>query len=418
VARAPAEKKQRLLLRIFNQAQRLLDRLGRRRPGFVESEESFHEKARKAVGFDDFGDAAYLEGLRVLLDAYDREARLTPFGRMIAEQQIVGILKNRLLAQRAWKRDPGILEREIRRPIFILGLPRTGTTALHQLLGRDPGIQVLEYWLAAAPQPRPPRSQWRSDPAFKQAERDLKTMYYLDPSLKAIHLMTADGPEECRHLLQQTFTDDTFDCNATIPSYSEWYEACDMHATYAQHRDLLKLIGSTQPERRWVLKYPLHLRNLRTIFETYPDACVVQTHRDPTKVVPSLCSLVAGWRGIYEYDPDRRAIAEWQIEIWARGMEHAMEVRRERGSEQFFDLDFREVLGDPVAAVRRIYEHFGLDLTEETEQSLRSYRSENPPGKHGEHHYAIEDFGLTDRNILDRYAAYIDHFRVERETAP
>jgi hypothetical protein len=394
-----------------------MERLGRRKPGFVESEASFHERARKAIGFDDFGDAAYLEGLRVLLEAYDGEAHLTPFGRLMAEQQIVGILKNRLLAQQAWKRDPGILEHAIRRPIFILGLPRTGTTALHHLLGQDPRIQVLEYWLAAAPQPRPPRSQWRGDPAFKRAERDLKTMYYLDPSLKAIHLMTADGPEECRHLLQQTFTDDTFDCNATIPSYSRWYETCDMGPTYAQHRDLLKLIGSTQPERRWVLKYPVHMRSLRSVFETYPDACVVQTHRDPTRVVPSLCSLVAGWRAIYEYDPDRRAIAEWQIDIWASGMEHAMEVRRERGSEQFFDLDFGEVLRDPVAAVKRIYEYFGLELTEEAEQRLRSYRAENPPGRHGEHSYAIEDFGLTDRDVLDRYAAYIEHFGVERETS-
>jgi hypothetical protein len=177
----------------------------------------------------------------------------------------------------------------------------------------------------------------------------------------------------------------------------------------------LKLIGSTQRERRWVLKYPVHMRNLRTVFETYPDACIVQTHRDPTKVVPSLCSLVAGWRAIYEYRPDRRAIAEWQIDVWARGMEHAMEVRRERGSEQFFDLDFREILADPVAAVKRIYDHFDLEFTEDAEQKLRGYRAENPPGKHGEHRYAIADFGLTDRDVLDRYAAYIDHFKVEQE---
>jgi hypothetical protein len=221
VARASGEKKQRLPLRAFNRASRAMERLGRRKPGFVESEASFHAKARKAVGAGDFGDPAYLEGLRVLLDAYDREAHLTPFGRLMAEQQIVGILANRLRAQEAWARDPGILAHEIRRPIFILGLPRTGTTALHHLLGQDPGIQVLEYWLAATPHPRPPRKKKQSDARFKQAQRDLKTMYYLDPSLKAMHLMTADGPEECRHLLQQTFTDDTFDCNATITANIE-----------------------------------------------------------------------------------------------------------------------------------------------------------------------------------------------------
>jgi hypothetical protein len=408
---------QRLPLRLFNRAQRIMERLGRKKPGLVESEGSLCDTARKAVNFHDFGDDGYLEGFRVLLEAYDREARLSPFGRVMVNQQLLGILKNRLVAQKAWAESPAILKHDIRRPIFILGLPRTGTTALHHLLGQDPGIQVLEYWLAAAPSPRPPRGQWETDPRFKQAVRDLKTMYYLDPSLKAMHLMTADGPEECRHLLQQAFTDDTFDCNATIPSYSEWYAKHDMRDAYARHRDLLKLIGSPQPERRWVLKYPVHMRNLRTVFETYPDACIVQTHRDPAKVMPSLCSVVAGWRAIYEDDVDRRAIAEWQIEIWASGMEHAMEVRNERDSSQFFDLHFREVLADPMGAVRRVYEYFGVEMTEEAERRMRRWHAENPPGKHGEHRYSAEDFGLTDRTITDRYAAYIEHFRVERETA-
>jgi hypothetical protein len=406
----------RLPLELFNGAHRVLERLGRRpKPGLVESEEALHEAARAATGGEYFGDPAYLEGLRVLLRAYDREARLTPFGRLMVDQQLVGILKNRLVAQRAWMERPEILQHEIRRPIFVLGLPRTGTTALHHLLGQDPGIQVLEYWLAAAPSPRPPRAAWEADPRFKQAVRDLKTMYFLDPSLKTMHIMTADGPEECRHLMMQSFTDDTFDCNSTIPSYSAWYAAHDMVDAYARHRDLLKLIGSPEPERRWVLKYPVHMRNLRTVFEIYPDACIVQTHRDPAKVIPSLCSLVAGWRAIYEDDPDRRAIAAWQLELWAAGMEHAMEVRRHRNPSQFFDLHFREVLGDPVGAVRRMYAHFGLELTEDAERNMRRWHAENPQGKHGEHRYAAADFGLTDGAIADRYAAYIERFQVERE---
>ncbi len=410
-----ARSTQRLPLRLFNGASRIMGRLGRRKPGLAASEDAFHHAARAAVGFDDFGGSSYLEGLRVLLDAYDREARLTPFGRVMVDQQLVGVLKNRLVAEKAWRAAPRIIEHEIRRPIFILGLPRTGTTALHHLLGQDPGIQVLEYWLAAAPSPRPPRSEWERDPRFKQAARDLKTMYFLDPSLKAMHLMTPDGPEECRHLMMQSFTDDTFDCNSTIPSYSAWYEAHDMVDSYARHRDLLKLIGSPQPERRWVLKYPVHMRNLRTLFTIYPDACIVQTHRDPTKVIPSLCSLVASWRAIYEDDPDRRAVAAWQLELWARGMEHGMEVRRERGAAQFFDLQFREVLGDPVGAVRRMYAHFGVELTDTAERSMRRWHADNPQGKHGEHRYAAEDFGLGARAITDRYAAYIEHFGVERE---
>jgi hypothetical protein len=410
-------KNQRLLLRAFNQFHHVRERLGRPAVGFVESEDSMHEAARKAVGFDDFGDESYLEGLRVLTESYDRESRLTPFGRMMVRQQLIGILRNRLAAQKLWTEMPEILRGEIHRPIFILGLPRTGTTALHHLIGQDPNVQALEYWLAAAPQPRPPRGEWGSRPEFKQAVRDLKTMYWLDPSLKAIHLMTADGPEECRHLMQQAFTDDTFDCNSTLPSYSSWYAKKDMHETYARHRDLVKLIGATSPERRWVLKYPVHMRNLKTLLEIYPDACIVQTHRDPSKVLPSICSLVVGWRAIYEHDPDRKAIAAWLLDLWATGMEHGIEVRRSRDSSQFFDLHFSEVLADPIGSVKRVHAHFGLDMTEEAEARLRSWHAENPQGKHGEHRYAADDFGLTDRVIADRYAAYLEHFQVERESA-
>lgn len=383
--------------------------------GFVESAESLHEAARKEVGFDDFGDPAYLEGFRVLMEAYDRESRITPTGRAMVQAQLLGILKNRLVAQKAWKDNPAILRTEIRRPIFVLGLARTGTTALHHLLGQDPNSQVLEYWLAAAPSPRPPREQWEGDPRYQRAVQELDWMYKTDPSLKAVHLMTADGPDECRHLLLQNFTDDTFDCNATIPSYSEWYEQYDMLATYARHRDLLKLIGSTSPERRWLLKYPAHMGNLRAIFKIYPDACIVQTHRDPSKVMPSICSLVAGWRALYEDNVDRRAVAKWLLDLWATRLERGLEVRREQNPKQFFDLHLREILSNPVGAVKRVYDHFGIEMTPEAEQRFHAWKDENPRGKYGEHHYQAEDFGFTDDVIADRFGTYMKHFQIERE---
>jgi hypothetical protein len=384
-------------------------------PGLVASEEALHRAARTAAGLDDFGKPSYRRGLRVLLEAYDRESRLTDAGRAMVEQQLVGILKNRLVTQKFWTDDPRILKIEIRRPVFILGLPRTGTTALHHLLGQNPANQVLEYWLAAAPSPRPPRNAWESDPRFQQSVQELQAMYEMDPSLKAMHLMTADGPEECRHLLQQTFTDDTFDCNATIPSYSAWYKQHDMLDAYERHRDLLRLIGSPQPERRWLLKYPVHMGNLRALFKVYPDACIVQTHRDPSRVIPSICSLVAGWRAIYEHDVDRRAVAQWLLDLWASRLHDGMAVRRQHDASQFIDLHFRDILADPVGAARRISSHFGIEISEEAEQSMRVWHTDNPQGKHGEHHYRAEDFGLTDDLIAERFASYLDHFRVERE---
>lgn len=377
--------------------------------------DELHEAARQTVGFDDFGEPYYLEGLNILLEAYDRESRLNEFGRAFAEQLVLGVLQNRLSAQRMWKQHPHILQLEVRRPIFVLGLVRTGTTAFHHLLGQDPRMQTLEYWLAAYPRPRPPREQWESHPDYQRAARELELMYQLDPSLKAMHLMTADGPEECRHLLAQSFTDDVFDCNATIPTYSAWYDAYDGIATYLRHRDLLKLIGSTTPERRWLLKYPVHMGNLRALFRVYPDACVVQTHRDPCKVIPSICSLVAGWRSLYEDDVDRPALACWLLELWARRLERGLQVRREGDPKQFIDLHFREILADPVGAARKVYEHFGIEMTDEAERRLGAWKAENPRGKHGEHKYTAEEFGLSDETIADRFSAYMRHFGIERE---
>ncbi len=402
---------QRLPVRLYN---RLAARLGREPRPF--DEEALLAAARKATGLGDFGRLDFRDGLRVLLHAYDEEARLTPFGRMLVRRELLGILKARLTLTEAWQRDPKVLDAPIRRPIFILGLPRSGTTALHQLLAEDPGNQVLEYWLAAAPGPRPDPAAWRSDPRFKEATRALRTGYWLDPGLRAIHDLTPEGPEECRHLLGQSLTDDTFDSNATIPSYTSWYARCDMRPSYAWHRNVLRLVQSSGLERRWVLKYPAHMAHLHVLLETYPDACIVQTHRDPSRVLPSLCSLVTRWRGIYEDEVDVEAVARWQVEMWAGRLEHAMSVRGAWDDpEQFFDLSFQELRADPIAAVRRLYAHFGLGLSEEAERRMRVRIATHPEGRHGGHAYAAEEFGLDRSAVAERFGAYSERFGVEAE---
>jgi len=406
----------RLAVRIYNAVQRSIGSLGRAPARFAESEQALLDAAREATGISEFGSGAWIDGFRVLLDGYDREARLTPFGRRMVRQELIGVLCARLLSQAGWQQHPACLTTQIRRPIFVLGLPRSGTTALHRLLGQDPANQVLEFWLAAAPGPRPPRHAWRADPRHRAAVRALRTMYWLDPGLKAIHWMTADGPEECRHLLQQSFTDDTFDSNATLPSYTKWFGEQDPRVAYARHRDVLRLVGSPTPDRRWVLKYPAHIRNLDVVLETYPDACFVQTHRDPARVLPSLCSLVAGWRSLYEGEIDPRAIGRWQLDMWATLMERGLEQRRAIPSERFFDLHFGEVASDPVGAVRRVYDHFGFDWDEEVERRMRAWHQEDPQGRYGAHRYRAERFGLSEDAMAERFARYREGFGVARET--
>jgi hypothetical protein len=384
-------------------------------PSFVESEDELHEAAVDAVGFDDFGDESYLEGLRVLLDSLDRAAKLTPAGREMARQDILETLKKRLRAEKAWMENPSILTHEIRRPIVILGMVRTGSTALHYLMGQDPGIQKLEYWLASTPQPRPPRGEWEAHPDFQASMAELDAMYEADPSLKAVHMMMPEFPEECRHLLAQNFTDHGYEVRATIPSYSEWYDNKFLKDTYVRHRKLVQLIGSTDPDRRWLLKYPVHVRHLRALLEVYPDACIIQTHRDPTTVMHSCTSMVAGFRALHEDDIDPVAISREQMELWASGLEKGIECRRDHDSSQFFDLQFAEFRSDPIGSVKRIYDYFGQELSEQGEKRLIEWQESNPQYKHGKHDYSEQEIGITDKEVLDRFSAYMEYFQMRPE---
>jgi hypothetical protein len=386
--------------------------------GLAAAEESLLEAARKATGLDDFGPGAWHDHLRTLLAAYDAESHLTEAGRGMVEGELVGALAARLACQAAWARDPSVLRAEIRRPIFVLGLPRTGTTALHWLLAQDPANQVLEYWLAAAPRPRPPRATWEAEPAYQSAVEVLRWIYDTDPGLRAIHVMEADGPEECRHLFVQSFLDHTFDSNATIPAYTRYFEAQDMRPAYERHRDVLKLVGSTSPERRWVLKYPAHMRELDVLLSVYPDACIVQTHRDPVRVLPSICSLVTGWRSLYEGSADAHAIGAWQVELYAGMIEHAMDVRAGADPRQFCDFSFRELVDDPIGAIARMYERFGIPFSAEAEARMRAWHAANPQGRHGGHRYTLDQFGLREEAIRGRFAHYAERFGVEPEPAP
>jgi hypothetical protein len=180
---------------------------------------------------------------------------------------------------------------------------------------------------------------------------------------------------------------------------------------------VLRLVGSPTPERRWVLKYPAHLRRLEVVLETFPDACFVWTHRDPARLLPSLCSLVAGWRGLYEEGVDPRAIGRWQLGMWADLVERGMARRRAADPARFFDLHFREIEEDALGAVKRLYDHFGFELSPEAEGAMRDWLAANPRGRHGEHRYEAARFGLDADAIAERFAAYRERFGVAREPA-
>jgi len=367
-----------------------------------------HAKAAESTGLDDFGDPAYRAGLRLLLESLDENRNLSAGGRAIFQGQIVNTLATRLRSEQRLKRHTEAEDVVIRRPLIITGLVRTGSTALHYLMGQDPTLQKLEYWLSAQPQPRPPRDAWAAHPDFRRAEAELAFLYETAPTLMAVHEMHADWPEECRHILAQSFTDDCFESAASLPRYVEWYHRTPHRETYHRHRRLIRLIGSTAGELRWLLKYPVHLRQLPALLEVYPDACVIQTHRDPRTVLASYTSFLAKIRAVHETEVDRDAIAREQLEGWGRAADDALAFRRERGDAQFFDLHFEDFMRDPLASVQRIYRHFDHPWTDEAEAALGRWHAAHPQGKHGVHDYAVRDFGVDESRILDRFSGYME----------
>jgi hypothetical protein len=382
---------------------------------FADSRDALHEEARKATGLDDFGDPSYQEGLAILLESLDEDENLSPLGRGIYRGQLVNILATRLRVEARLKDRPDVLDIEVRRPIVITGLVRTGSTALHCLMGQDPGIQKLEYWLAAEPQPRPPRDTWAAHPDFETARKELDFLYDTTPDLMAVHEMKADWPEECRHILQQCFTDDRFETSATLPRYNEWYHGTPHPETYRRHKMLIQLIGSTDPERRWLLKYPVHLRQLGALFDVYPDACIVQTHRDPRTVMASYASFISKIRRMHQREVDTAYIAREQMESWAHAAEAGMRFRDEQGEAQFLDLQFRDFMADPIGSVKHIYAHFDQTLSPEGEKQLQAWQDEHPQGKHGQHTYEKKEIGVSEEEILERFAEYMKRYDLEGE---
>jgi hypothetical protein len=243
----------------------------------VGTVEDLHESASRLVGLDDFGgdEDNYREALGVILDSYQREAGLTPFGSKISRVYLRGALAARLLSQAAWRQYPHYADVAIERPIFVTGLPRTGTTALHRLLTADPAHQGLEMWLAEYPQPRPPRESWDANPVYRQLEEQFEQHHVEHPEFMGLHYMSAGEVEECWQLLRQSVHSVAYETLAHIPSYAHWLAKQDWTPTYRRYRKNLQLIGLNDVGKRWVMKNPSHLFALDALMATFPDALVV-----------------------------------------------------------------------------------------------------------------------------------------------
>ena len=373
--------------------------------------------ACRATGLEDYGDDAFRDGLRRLLEALEGEAQMNLLGRLLARQEIQRILQTRLQIQATLTERPEIEQEEIRAPIFITGLARTGTTFLHELLTADDRNRVPMLWETMYPAPPPETASFTTDPRIAAADREIRIMDEIVPAFPSMHENRGDLPTECIFLLAQEFATDMFSGSHEIPSYSAWMSTTDKVASYRAHRRLLQLLQSRHRRERWVLKAPSHLAQLPALFEVYPDAHVVITHRDPLRVLGSLTNLMATLRGMRSDHVDYASVV-WQMSPGYEMLVGKVMEQRAAGllpEEQITDVLYRDLVADPVGSVRRVYDRVGVALPDRVRGQVQRHVEGRPRDKHGVHAYRFADTGLDLAQERAKYAAYQERHGVPSE---
>ena len=367
------------------------------------------------------GAPSWREPLDVLVGSLNADAGLSALGELILTDQLVKPLANRFMVDDWHARHPELADAPIDRPVFILGLPRTGTTLLSYLLDGDPDNRSLRRWEAfdAVPPPEPTAVE-DDDPRVGIARSEMDALYATSPEFKAIHFETAEGPTECVTVLAGDYRSMQFETLANVDAYGEWLDDCDYTSAYRHHRRTLQVLQSRSPGR-WVLKSPVHNLSLDHLLATYPDATLVVTHRDPARVVVSLANLVRVLTGLGS-DADRSDyLGRRWLHMVSLMLDRQAGVRAQLGESapntgRFIDIDYHDLTRDPVGTVTGLYDRLGWPVTEQAARRFADYASANPQHVHGAHAYRATDFGLHAQELAERFADYRRAYGVAPET--
>ncbi len=392
-------------LRIFNALARCAEAVGWR---FRIDADRIMNRVRRQTGLD-WEDRSFVEPLRTLAGALDQEANLHPIGRVIMSMNLAFFLRNRLYLEAARRTRPEASAEPLRQPLYVIGLPRTGTTLLYNLLCQDPNGRPLMGWETFSPVLPPPRGQRAvKDKRRAQGRRRVALINRMAPRLKSVHDLVSDGPEECTWLLHNTLLSGSFLLQAQVPSYAQYLRERPPETwrhVYAEYAQYLQHLQYNEPERHWVLKSPAHQLGLSGLMDVIPNACVVQTHRDPKKVIGSCCSLFSVVRGIYSDDVRDESLGAEVMDYLDLVVNRAMTARDDH-ADRVFDVRFEHLVSDPVGTVQRIYQRFGYPFDPRMEQGMRRWLAENPQGKYGSHKYDLAQFGLTEDRVTDVFGDY------------
>lgn len=379
---------------------------------FRHAFDRLHGIVAAELGSDDFGPPDYVPGLRVLLQSMDYDPHFSEMGRRAAWGGVVGVLRGRAHAFRAMRANPGFDARPIVSPVVIIGVPRTGTTALHRLLAVDDRFQGLQTWLNDSPMPRPPVETWADYPQFAKSAAILEARYAGAPERRAAHHMAAEEVHECCMLLRHSFVSNILSCSHSAATYDAWWQSVSEEPAYRYYAKAVQLIGSTEPDKRWLLKNPGHIANLDLLLAVFPDAKVIQTHRDPAKAVPSLVALLMGLHGIMEEgraDQRGEIMLRREVAKWADAVRKCGDVRA-RHPGRVLDVVHGDFHADPMAVVERIYGFIGWDIPEHTRAGLARRIAEKPELQHGVHRYSITDYGMTAEEAREPFGDYVERY--------
>ena len=381
-------------------------------PSFRHAVDQLHEVVTQEVGSDDFGPSDYLPGLKVLLQSMDYDPHFSTTGRRFAWGMLVGVLRGRAQAVASMKQHPGFDAHAIRSPVVITGVPRTGTTALHRLMAVDPRFQGLQTWLLDSPMPRPPIESWRHYPQFQKTAASLEAQYAAAPEKRAAHYRAAEEVHECCMVLRQSFVSNLWNCSWSAATYDAWWQCQSEAAAYRHYYRCVQLIGSNDPDRRWLLKNPGHIDNLDLLFAIYPEAKVIQTHRDPAKALPSLVSLLMPLHSLAEEGrSEQRAQSMLTREVakWASAVRKAEQVRQQHPGN-VLDIIHSDFHRDPMAVLERIYAFIGMDITAPLRTGFLRRIEEKPELSRGVHRYDIADYGMSEEEVRDPFRDYIARY--------
>lgn len=389
------------------------------KPEWIELDaDRLAEEARSESGLSDFGSDDFWEPYRILVDALNQEAKLHTLGRLIARDDLLNSLLIRLHLTSWRTQHPEIARESVEEPIFITGLPRTGTSILHELLAQDSRHRAPRHWEVRYPWPPPETETYRTDPRIALAHRQIRLWNEIVPEYDTMHELGGEIPVECIQLTLHSFRSDEIMGRYMVPSYGQWFSGCDLEPAYQFHKQMLQHLQWRCPGDRWVLKAPSHLGQLEALLAVYPKARVIFTHRDPLKVIPSVASVLYSTSHVRSDAIDPDALLGWFTGETCEWLLDGMTALRTSGRlppEQCVDVRYADLMRDPKSTLAGIYTHFGIEYPEDAERAMLGYLEAKPKARHGAHRYDFSDTGLDIDEERERFRPYYERYGVANE---